>query len=262
MTRIPEKTIAWLMEPGEGGSLQELIELMAQVSRMAAAVENADASDYEGCRSLFDECLKLEKKHMDLLNLIGHNMDRELPTYTRGELKTAVPATDDLFGPAFRFSSVDQANVHIFLWLSLPFLYPLIHQCQVLTLSDTPDCLRIEGYLAKEAAYHLSTFYVGQAARCLPYLGQSGMHSWSLFYGILFAIQAARVYSHVRDWERFLWAQDIFTCLELSGFGYATRFREIWWNYWFDTHRHNLFRLVDYKELTKEDQPTLSIDYN
>jgi hypothetical protein len=47
--------------------------------------------------------------------------------------------------------------------------------------------------------------------------------------------QETRIYSHIRDWERFLWVQDIFQYCGLLGLEHAARLRDIWWDYWFDT---------------------------
>lgn len=249
---LSEQQIAWLKDTNESEPLLEMIKLLAEISRIATAIDTTNVSDHDAYQSLLNECLALEKDHMDFYIQIDQNIDGEPPTYARGELKSGMLSTDDLFGPAYRFSSFDDAMLHLFFWLSLSFLYPLIRRCQIITMTDMPDYLRIDDHSTGDEAQGLATFYVGKAIRCLPYCGQKGMNSWGIFYGMLCAIQASRVYTHAKDWKRFLFSQDIFSYMELAGFEYAARFRDIWWDYWFDSRKHNVCRILDYRQLTEK----------
>jgi hypothetical protein len=248
---LSEPLIAWLREPGEG-LLHELIQLLTDLSCLAAFVDDADFLDHEACQSLLDDCLALEWRHMEFYKKInGDNSDP--PTYARGELKTGIPPTCDLFGPAYRFDSVGEANLYIFLWTSLSCVYPLVHLFHSLSRADTPECLKAIGQNSpKDAAHHLAAFYISKAVRCLPYCTQEGMNSWAIFYGIFAATQASRVFSHIRDRERFLWAQEVVRYCADLGFDLAARLRGIWWNYWFETDKHNFYRLPYHRELLKK----------
>jgi hypothetical protein len=251
---LSEETIAWLKEPNEGGLWFEYIGLLTEISRITAAI-NTTGSNRDTYQSLLSDCLALEKNHMDFWAQIDQNIDGEPPTYGRGELKTGITSTDDLFGPAYRFSSIDDAVLHTLLWLSLSFVYPLIRQCQTLAVADMPNSFPIGDI--EDEAHRLETLYVTKAIRCLPYCGQEGMNSWGIFYGVLVATQAARIYTHSKDWERFLWAQDVFISLERAGFDYAARFHDIWWDYWFESHQHNTYRVLDYRKWNNEHKASL-----
>lgn len=224
-----------------------MVKFLTEISRITAAVRTTDISDHNAYKCLLNDCYALERHHMDFYSQIQRNVDGEPPTYSRGELKTGIRSTDDLFGPAYRFSSLEDAMLHLFFWVSLSSVYPLIYQCRIHAMADIPDSFQNDG----DETHRLLKFYVNKAARCLPYSGQKGMTSFA-YYLILCAVQISRVYTHDRDWERFLWAQDIFTFIELSGFEYAARYREIWWDYWFDSQRQDFWSILNYRQLTSK----------
>lgn len=247
---LSEPIVTWLREPGKG-LLYELIQLLTDLSCLAGAVDSADSLDQKSYQSLLHDCLALEKRHMDFYIKINGD-DGDPATYAKDEIKTGIPATSDLFGPAYKFCSVGEANLYVFLWTSLSCVYPLVRQFQILAIADTPECLQIDDHSPENAAQRLAAFYISKSVRCLPYCTQEGMNSWAMFYGIFTATQASRVFSHIRDWERFLFAQEVLHYCALLGFDLAARLREIWWNYWFETDKHNFYRLPYHRELTKE----------
>lgn len=253
---LSQDTIAWLKEPNNGGILFEYIELITEISRITTAISRTDVSDHDAYKSLLGDCLALEKKHLDFWAQINPNsINGELPTYARGELNTGIASTDDLFGPAYRFFSLNDAILHTLLWLSLSFVYPLIRQCRTLAMVDMPNSRAADG--APDEAYRLSILYVTKAIRCLPYCGQKGMNPWGIFHGLLVLSQASRAYTLAKDWERFLWVQDVFLYFESSGFGFAARFREIWCNFWFETHEHDAYRVINLRKLVNEHKTSL-----
>lgn len=225
--------------------MRDIIKRLVEISRIAAAIDTIDPSDQEACQTLLKDALALEKSHMEFHTQIEPQIGKESATYARGELQTGIPATDDLFGPAYRFANIDDALLHMFFWLSLSFVHPLIRECQLLAGKDR-SCY------SQDEALRLSTYCVGQAARAFPYCAQDGMNLWGMYYGVLCAVQTARVHSHVRDWDLFLWAMDVFNYLKVSGFEHAARACDIWSAYWFDTSKHHYYRTVDYRKLTTE----------
>lgn len=248
------ETIELLRRPKGDGILEELIVYMAEISRIAAAVDNADPSDQSLCQSLLEETLNVELGSRDLGLRINHGIPGDPPVYGRDGLKTRVPPTDDYFGPAYRFRSLEDATLHILFWLLLSFTHPLICYCQSLTSDKIPTQVKIKERPFEKEANRLAAFYVGKAIRCLPYLGQFGMSPSGLHYGLLVAIQASRAYTHSRDHVRFLWAQELFSTLQHVGFDYVGRFRDIYGAYWADSHKHNVFRLVKYRDAVKREK--------
>lgn len=255
---LPKETIAWLNEPNEGGPLFGMMKLLTDISQVSADIGNTDVSDHEAYESLFNECLTIERDHMELYSEIGQNIDGEPRTYAHGELKTGVPPTDHLFGPAYRFSSLEDAMLHLFFWLSLSALYPLIRQCRIHSTSGINK--RSQKDDADDAAktHRLMIGYANKAARCLPYCGQEGMNTFGLYYGLVCTGHLSRIYAHanVKDWPRFLWAQDVFSFMEISGLEYAARFREIWWNYWFTSYGQDSCEVLNFRRLAPKSKQT------
>lgn len=250
---LPKSLFPWLQEPGEG-LLHELIQLLTNLTRLAAAMDKANTLNRQACQSLLDEFLQLEQqKKAFYAKFNGRPGDP--PVFASGELKSQIPDTCELFGPAYKFRSVDEANLYILLWTTLSYVYPLVHQLQFLAMADVPECLRIPGHSPKEAAHRLTEFYTSRAVRCLPYCAQEGMNSWAMMAGMIALTQSSRVFSHLRDWERFSWTQDVVQYCALLGFDRASQLREVWWNYWLTTEeKGDLSRLPHHKELAKKYQ--------
>lgn len=249
---LPKQLFPWLQEPGEG-LLYELIQLLTNLTRLAASIDKTDILNRQACQSLLDEFLQHEKRKKDFYaKFNGHPGDP--PVYARGELKSRIPDTCELFGPAYKFRSVDEANLYILLWTTLSYVYPLVRQLQILAMADGPECLRVPGHSPEKAADRLAEFYTFKAVRCLPYCAQEGMNSWAMMAGMIALTQSSRVSCHLRDWERFLWTQDVVQYCELLGFDRAAQLREVWWKYWDSTDKHGLSRLPHHKELANKYQ--------
>lgn len=234
--RLSEPVVRWLKEPGEG-LLYELTQLLTDLSCLAAALDSTDkSSDRQARQSLLDDCLALERRHLEFYTEISANGTYEdPPTYRSGQIKSGLRATDDLFGPAYRFPSVGDANLHIFLWTSLSLLYPIIYQAYALTeTDDLPQIFRGDGQSPQQVAHQLSALNVSKALRCLPYCAQEGLNLWGIFFCIFPAIQATRVFSQSRDWDRFLWASEVFQYSAHLGFDHAARYRDLCNLYWFE----------------------------
>ncbi|KAJ5754199.1 hypothetical protein N7533_003742 [Penicillium manginii] len=164
---LSEPIVRWLKEPGEG-LLYELIQLLTDMSCLAAAVDSADVNkslDHQARQLLLHDCLVLERRHLQFYAKISGNGE-DPPTYMSGEIKTGFPATDELFGPASRFLSVGEANLHMILWTSLSLLYPIICQAYAVTESrtdDIPELLRIDDQSPQNVAHQLSAFNISKA---------------------------------------------------------------------------------------------------
>lgn len=139
---LSEETITWLKEPSEE-PLYELTGILAESSRIYTAANNTDVSHHLAFQSLLDDCLSLEESHLEFFHRINHNPDGELPVYARGELISNTPSTDGLFGPAYRFPSLSDALLHLYFWISLSFVYPVMRHCQILAHVDVPVLSRL-----------------------------------------------------------------------------------------------------------------------
>ncbi|CAI7664542.1 unnamed protein product [Penicillium pancosmium] len=113
---LSKETITWLNEPDFDGPWVSMVKFLTELSRITAAVRATDISDQNAYKRLLNDCYALEKHHMDFYSQIQRNIHGEPPTYSRDELKTGIRSTDDLFGPAYRFSSLEDAMLHLFFW--------------------------------------------------------------------------------------------------------------------------------------------------
>jgi hypothetical protein len=184
---LPKPLVQWLRELGEGLPY-ELMQLLTDMSCLFVTVDTTRADESlnnQACQSLLDECLDLERWFQKFLtNVSACGTNEDPPIYNRGEIKTGLPATYDLFGPAYQFTSVGEANLHIYTWTSLSSIYPLIHQAHALaeptSTNNVPKFL-LDDHSPQHAAHHLSALYISKALRCIPYCLQEGMNSWPSF---------------------------------------------------------------------------------
>ncbi|KAJ5733726.1 hypothetical protein N7493_002512 [Penicillium malachiteum] len=204
---LSEPMIQLLKEPGEG-LMYESIQLLTDLSILAAAVNNPRLSrDPRVRKSLLEDCLALERRNLEFYaQMSGRDADTEPTIYDYGGKKTNIPATDNLFGPSYKFTSVGKANMHIFIWSSSSLVYPLVHHAYVLAEPDTiPNILDVEGESLRQVANRLSVSYISKAVRYMPYCTQEGMNPWAIYYGMFSVIIVSRVFSHKQDRNRFNW---------------------------------------------------------
>jgi hypothetical protein len=74
---LSAETIEWLKKPRGDGILERLIAYMAEISHIAAAADNTDASDPEPFQSLLNNALDVELGARDLGIKINHGIPGE-----------------------------------------------------------------------------------------------------------------------------------------------------------------------------------------
>ncbi|KAJ5621564.1 hypothetical protein N7528_006347 [Penicillium herquei] len=242
---LSEPMIQLLKEPGEG-LMYESIQLLTDLSILAAAVNNPHLSrDPQVRKSLLEDCLALERRNLEFYaQMSGRDADTEPTTYEYAGITTKIPPTEDLFGPAYEFSSVGKANMHIFIWSSCSLVYPLVHHAYVLAETETiPDILRAKGESPRQVANRLSVSYISKAVRCMPYCTQEGMNPWAIYYGMFSVIIASRVFSHNQDRDRFNWTLEMMQYMDQSGFELAARLYDMCQRYWDDPRGDDFYML-------------------
>lgn len=155
---LSAEAIEWLKKPRGDGILERLIAYMAEISRIAAAVDNTDAFDPEAFQSLLNNTLDVELGAPDLDIKTNHGILVEPPLYTRGELKTKISQTNVLFGSAHRISSLKDATLRILLWLLLSFTHPLICICRGSVEMQMPSRTQITKRPLEDKANRLAAF--------------------------------------------------------------------------------------------------------
>lgn len=147
-------------------------------------------------------------------------------------MNSKLSPTDGLFGPAYRFSSLDNARLHIFFWVASTILYPLIHRARYLVISPKSRAFTAKADQFQEE-HLLSIAHADNIARSLPYCAQAGMNARGIIYGGYLAVrQLAKIYSDARCLDKFLWTKQVFVYMAGCGYDCAARGNEIvsdWW---------------------------------
>lgn len=141
--------------------------------------------------------------------------------------------TNGLFGPAYRFISLDNAKLHILLWNASTILYSLIHRARVSIMSHTTTDARrgIESSPSQDVEYVRSIAYADRISRSLPYFTQPGINARGTYSLVSAVRQIAKIYCDARDSEKFRWTLNFLAFLA-KYYDVAARAREIisaWW---------------------------------
>ena len=151
------------------------------------------------------------------------------PTSLPGELNSNLPPTDQWFGPAYKFPSLESAKLHIFFWMGSMILCPLIHKARCLVISKA----RNPGAAGSPTDDQTSSiFYADRVARSLPYCSQAGMNTRGSYPGISTTSHLAMIYSAAGCWEKYTWTKQVFVHMSNCGYGVAARGYDIvstWW---------------------------------
>lgn len=174
--------------------VDELLNLMSEIAPLAAMMETDNDSEY--CGSHTQEplvaCLmqrtKLLSWYMRRVEEIGGG---PIPC-SSSDLATRLPNADHLFGPPYRFSSPDNARMHVLFWTALSILQALIGQAQL-----SPPAAR---------EYLLSEFYADEISRALPFCLQDSMKAWGGHVTVFGVGQISKVYLDFKRRDKFFWS--------------------------------------------------------
>ncbi|KAJ5733337.1 hypothetical protein N7533_013784 [Penicillium manginii] len=185
--------------------IDELFQLMADISPIAAAVSMTDVSDNTAC-------------HLSLYDCLAHR-EKLLSWYSRAKVRIGggpyvgessdfpcknILPSEHLFGRPYGFSSLDNARIHILFWSALSILQALLGQTHAYAYTSAPP----DPYTNKE--YQLSEYYADEISRAMPYCLQDSMKAWGISMTIFGMGQIAKVYMELRREEKFLWSQHLF----------------------------------------------------
>lgn len=222
----------YVMQPSGGNPTVELLRLFANFAPIANAVKTARPPNNKICRMLLRKCLSHREK---VMAWYFKNI-RSVPSVCApGErLTTRVPSTDDLFGPAYRFQSLDSGKIHTMYWTLLSIMHVVISRARNLVrVYDidpfTPD---VEDQFGDED-YLISSYWGDQIARAMPYHAQDCMKAWGI-HSVAFALcqccKASAVDS--ANWKKLEWCQSVFSAFGEAGFESCARLREVFSGLW------------------------------
>jgi hypothetical protein len=189
----------------ENVAVDELFQLMADISPIAAVVSMTDVSDNTACHLSLYDCLAHREK---LLSWYSRMKDRIGGSHYVGESGDFpcknISSSEHLFGRPYGFSSLDSARLHILFWSAMSILQALLGQTHAYAYTSAPP----DPYTNKE--YQLSEYYADEVSRAMPYCLQDSMKAWGVSITIFGMGQIAKVYMELRREEKFMWSQQLF----------------------------------------------------
>ncbi|KAJ6127029.1 hypothetical protein N7523_002641 [Penicillium sp. IBT 18751x] len=200
--------------------IDELLNLMSEIAPLIAMIDAENDSEYYGSdgQGSIIACLahrtKLQSWYTKKMKDIGGG---PIPC-SSSELVTKLPNADHLFGPPYRFSSPDNARMHVLFWAALSILQALIGQSQ-----SSPHAA---------GEYLLSEFYADEIGRALPYCLQDSMKAWGGHVTVFGVGQISKVYLDFQRRDKFFWSLYAYTVQKDMGSdfsGHLANFLEQSW---------------------------------
>lgn len=184
------------------------------------AIQSINSADQASCQKLVQDCLA----HRQLLlswyaREVGHIGG--LPFI--GTSITKLPPTDDLFGPPYRFSSLDGARLTVTYWAALSILQAIIGQATCYLQNPSPSPIDI----INNDDYQLSKFYADEISRAMPYCVQDDNRAWGNNISIFALSQIGKVYLEFRCHEEFMWSQEVFELMASRGSDFPRHVAEL-----------------------------------
>lgn len=217
-----------------------MIQLCTDLSILYNSIHSVKTMDDATYQSLLDEWSAIanrqEKFYQDL-----NGGPEDPPTYSSGELQSKIPTTDTLFGPPYKFNSLNDANLYISIWVSMCYIHCLA--CEFQNFAKDYLTTSKKEFPANSSPL-LAGLYIFKTLQCLPYLAQQGMNSWAMNFAIPALSQASRMFIHGADRERFMWTQDVSEYCVKLGFHRADQLREIWRNLWVTANGDDTSKVV------------------
>ncbi|KAJ5088663.1 hypothetical protein N7456_012279 [Penicillium angulare] len=231
--QLTEDEIKFIQEPYDGTPVSGVLWGFSETARLVHVLDKIDKSNRETCQSLFNDCQALQEFFAQLYPKI-ETTNGNIPKYAPGELKSELPPTDDIFGPPYRFCSLDEARLHTWLWGSMSLLYPIYSRCIQILKSYHPGVLPASINPAEWTIYghQMTEFYAYESARAMPYCARQGMGTEGLYYAPHGLFIISRLCSDARNREGFVWCDESLRVIDRSGNDAAGRLREYLWNYW------------------------------
>jgi hypothetical protein len=208
-----------------------LVKLYADSAIIAQAANSINPLDYRACRLLLHHSIAHEKNIAAWYEQIKQEIGGAPWECAQGELLcSGLGRSDDLFGIPFRFSSLENARIHILVWNLLRDLQPYIYTARSLVRSFTDDSLpKVELRCENQ---QLAGYYADQMARSVLYCLQDEFKSCGVQCLIFCVCQAAKTWIGIRSAEKIAWSREVFDFVSGLGFDYASRLKETLMSQW------------------------------
>lgn len=229
---LNKEEFEYVTQPSEGNPMVELLRLYAKFTPIATAVKAARPPNHRACCMLLRKCLAHREK---LTAWYAQNIRRGPEVCAPGEiLTTRIPPTDDLFGTAYRFHSLDSGKIHTMFWTLLSIMHVVISRARNLVrVYDidpfTPDVDEQFG----DQDYLIASYWGDQIARAMPYHVQDNLKAWGI-HSVAFALcqtcKASAVDSGNR--KKFDWCHRVFGVFGQAGFESGARLADVFDGLW------------------------------
>lgn len=189
------------------------------------------SSGYQACQTLLQDCTSQKDRIIAWFASEKQSLG-PAPTLSPNFRSSCahLPATDEVFGPAYQFPSLESARLHVLYWTALCLIYPMIYQAKMHTMTRAGRAEAVDPRTDQD--YMLSWYYADEACRGVPYCLTNTEQIWGA-QGVMFSIaQASQIYSNIGWEEKFMWCQRAFTAIEYLGFGLAVCLRGAALKYW------------------------------
>ncbi|CAI7676059.1 unnamed protein product [Penicillium pancosmium] len=206
--------------------LDDLLRFSAS-SAMLFNVLHTTPSTHDLCSSLLESCIKQREsmrtwyiwRQADIGEVFPCNADEE--TSNRD-----LPPTDDLFGPASQFVSLDSARIHMMFFNAMRLVHILIPQAIALVSSHAQD------YVPDEDNFVLEGYYADQIARSIAFCLRDKNRACLTHLSILLLGQISQTYIKMQSSERIAWCQGLLTIISHLGFSSASHRKTIMLEEW------------------------------
>jgi hypothetical protein len=231
----------YLKQYSDDRPFDELFEIYVKITSLAAAANSINKLDQD-CERLLWSCQAHQKKALEwysrnLESIGGRPISCSIDKLKH--IKVPIPPAKQLLCSFYKFSSLRQAELHVFFWKAMIIIQLLIYRAQVLVLHcPRPDIQHtdIESISTNPRAYSecmLAGDYADEMCRAIPYFLRDGMGSYGMLKITVNLPYILKSYTHLRCREKFLWTQKICQSVASDGNDLALCHSQVWWKYWF-----------------------------
>ncbi|KAJ5679505.1 hypothetical protein N7462_007749 [Penicillium macrosclerotiorum] len=218
--------------------IDELARIYANAAVLNDTFNNIDSSDYDACQNLLHDCLAHREQ---TLAWYGSRLGVKAGPFEceKGDiLCTGLPSTDELFGPPYRFLSLDIARAHFVFWSAMLTIQPFIYHVKAMIRAQTDMGSPIEP--SQDDDYLIAGWFADQVVRTMPFCVQdkyklSGAHILIFLTG-----QIAKIYNDLGYARKMAWCLEAYGLLANLGFNAGNHLKELVWEQWGNAHKSDL----------------------
>ena len=221
----------------------ELFEIYTEILSLVASGDSIDSvnrPDRSRCMILLQQCFALRETtqlwYSDNLETIG-GPPLSCSTNTWKFTHHTLPSPEGIFSHFYNFTSITNAERHIFYWKAMLIIQLLIYQAQMRVLRNTQYSNQnaFESASTSQGAQYemeMAGTYADNISRAMPYLLQDSMGSYG---GIKITVNlhfVFKAYTHLRSWNKFSWVRSISEIVSGLGIDLAMCISQVWWKSW------------------------------